>query len=199
MTGNSPDALSVRAAGPNDCAHLLILSDMATRRLVWWGFDGKTAPGQSALETGRSAILGDRSSLLHYSNWQVIEWHRTIIGGLNGYPMPGAGAWAHSQSDVLRPLNELKAQAAGSWYLSVAAVFPEHRNRGAGVQILNSAEAWPLQQGYRQLSLMVGSFNCGAKRLYQRHGFREQDRRPFQPFAGSDQSGEWILMMKDLD
>jgi hypothetical protein len=35
--------------------------------------------------------------------------------------------------------------------------------------------------------------NEGAYRLYRRLGFREWERRPFVPFPGSDETGDWIL------
>ena len=48
------------------------------------------------------------------------------------------------------------------------------------------------------MTLMVGSFNSGARRLYERFGFHEAGRRPFVPFPGSDPEGEWMLMVLDL-
>ena len=52
--------------------------------------------------------------------------------------------------------------------------------------------------GCPQLTLMVGSFNGGVRRLYERSGFRERARRPFAPFSGSDPEGKWMLMVLDL-
>lgn len=97
----------------------------------------------------------------------------------------------------MAPLNELKNLVAGTWYISAAAIYPEHQGKGFGSALLAKAESIARSAGSNRLTLMVGSFNPGAYRLYQRFGFTEWARRPFFPFPGSDE-GEWILIVKDL-
>jgi hypothetical protein len=46
--------------------------------------------------------------------------------------------------------------------------------------------------------LQVETPNVGAIALYQKCGFSELARRPFVEFSGTDDSGDWILMAKDL-
>jgi len=99
---------------------------------------------------------------------------------------------------VLRPVNDLKRIAEGSWYISVASVFPENRGEGIGHAILTLGEEKARAAGCSRLTLLVGSFNEGAHRLYERFGMHEGARRPFVPFPGSDPTGDWILMVKDL-
>jgi ribosomal protein S18 acetylase RimI-like enzyme len=59
---------------------------------------------------------------------------------------------------------------AGSPYVASVAVAPEARGRGAGTALMEFAERrWPEA---RHLFLCVSSFNAGARRLYERLGFR---------------------------
>jgi hypothetical protein len=44
------------------------------------------------------------------------------------------------------------------------------------------------------MSVMV---DAGALKLYLRHGFVEWARRPYVPFPGSKDEGDWILLRKD--
>ncbi len=88
--------------------------------------------------------------------------------------------------------------AAGTWYISAAAIYPEHQGKGFGKNLLAEAEILARAAGKDRLTLMVGSFNPRAYGLYQQTGFREWERRPFLVFPGSDEPGEWILMVNDL-
>lgn len=70
--------------------------------------------------------------------------------------------------------------------------------QGVGRELLALAESKAEAAQVDALTLMVGSFNDGAYRLYERVGFKETQRRPFGVFPGSDEPGEWILMTKKL-
>lgn len=192
--------INFRAATQDDSSHLAILADSATRRLVSHMWRGTAQVGQSWFEVGRETIRANNDHFSHYTNWRVAEFDSRVAGGLNGYVLPkqvDADILADTP-EVLRPLNELKAVAGGTWYISVASVFPEFRNRGVGDALLTKAETLARAQEISRLTLMVGSFNEGAQRLYRRFGFAEWERRPFTPFEGSDPEGDWILMYKDL-
>lgn len=117
---------------------------------------------------------------------------------MNGYIIPELSGSAVPVMEVARPLNELKNIAAGTWYISAAAIYPEHRGKGFGKCLLAEAEFLARRAGKDRLTLMVGSFNPRAYSLYQKTGFREWERRPFAAFPGSDERGEWILMVKEL-
>jgi ribosomal protein S18 acetylase RimI-like enzyme len=192
--------VNFRAATEDDSSHLAILADAASRRLVSHMWSGTARVGQSSFEVGREAIRINAGHFTHYANWQVAECDGRIAGGLNGYLLPSQTD-AGSSADIpalLRPLSELKSVAAGTWYISTASVFPEFRNRGVGDALLVKAETLTRAQDISRLTLMVGSFNEGARRLYQRFGFAEWERRSFIPFEGSDPEGDWILMVKDV-
>lgn len=183
----------------DDASSLTLLADAATRRLVSRLWDDGSAPGQSSFEVGRDAIRTDTNSLSHLSRWRVVDSDGRLAGGLNSYQLPPAGPPPASSvaAAILQPLTELKTVAEGTWYVSVASVFPEFRGQGIGQQLLAEAERLAAAADVDQLTLMVASVNDGAYRLYSRLGFREWERRPFVSFPGSDESGEWILMVKE--
>lgn len=186
-----------RPAGESDCAHLALLADMATRGLSshLWGLSAQA--GQSAFEVGRSIIRNDSEHFTHFSNWQVADLGGTVAGALNTCILPQPGVEPQLVPEVLRGLNELKVIAAGTCYLSAAALYREHQRRGFGRALIDEAMLRTRLAGVGPLTLMVGSFNVRAHRLYLRYGFEEWARRPFCEFPGSDTPGEWILMRKE--
>lgn len=190
--------MNVRDADPSDAADLAILADAATRRLVSWLWDEHAAPGQSSMELARADILTNPASTSHLANWSVIEVDERVAGALNSYLLAPVSQPTPRSAEVLQPLNELKSLATGTWYVSVASVHPEYRGLGVGHELLALADSKALDSGAQTVTLMVGSFNHGAHRLYKRLGFRDWQRRTFAPFPGSDEPGEWILMAKDL-
>ena len=189
-----------RSAVADDAADLVMLADSATRRFFSWIWGANAAAGQSGLERARTSIRTDETSVNHHSHWQVLERDGRIVAGLNSFVMPpiSTNELSTPVAEVVAPLNELKALAEGTWYISVAAVFPEVRGLGIGTMLLDLAEQNARATGIEHVTLMVGSFNTGARRFYERRGFREWDRRPFVSFPGSDLEGDWILMVNDL-
>ncbi len=187
-----------RAARLGDCADLALLADMATRRLTshLWGM--AAGPGQSVFEIGRATIRNNSGHFSHFTNWRVAEQDGILVGAFNGYIIPPPAPTDAAVPAVVKALNELKAMAAGSWYVAALALHPEYQGRGLGKALLNEAESLARAAGRGRLTLMVGSFNEQARHLYLRSGFTEQARRPFTAFPGSDSPGDWILMGKDL-
>ena len=190
--------LKFRPARQDDCAHLALLADMATRRLTshLWGLTANA--GQSAFEVGRSIIRNDTLHFSHFSNWRVAEVDGRVVGAINTCMLQQPVVESPSVPAVLCGLNELKVLATGTCYLSAAALYPEHQGRGFGSALINEAMSQAQDTGAGQLTLVVGSFNTRAHRLYLRCGFEEWARRPFQGFPGSDSPGEWVLMRKRI-
>ena len=194
----APPSIAFRSPTREDCAHLVLLADMATRRLTSFLWGQMASSGQSALEVGRNVIRNDKSHFTYFANWRVAEHQDQLVGALNGYVIPESSASALPAPDVVQPLNELKNMAAGTWYISAAAIYPEHQGKGFGKCLIAEAEILARAAGKDRLTLMVGSFNPRAYSLYEKTGFVEWKRRPFAVFPGSDEQGEWILMVKEL-
>jgi ribosomal protein S18 acetylase RimI-like enzyme len=158
------------------------------------------AAGQSAIEVGRNRIRTQTASPLHYGAFTVAEIDGAIAGALTGrlIPVPSERGDSADLPDVFAPLLELEAVAAGSWYLNVVSVYPEFRGQGLGWAFLSKAEELACLAEAPQMSLIVEEANAGALKLYLRYGFGEWTRRPYIPFPGSMDEGDWILLKKEI-
>ena len=193
--------VEIRQASVADSTHLALLADAATRRLISWVWDMSTTPGQSRFEVGREAIRADEASTSHHRRWRVAESDGHVAGGLNSYVLVPAdhSGLPPEVERVVRPVDELKAIAESTWYVSVASVFPEFRGQGIGHALLEEADRCARSAECGVVTLLVHSFNPGAHGLYTRLGFSEWERREFVPFDGSDRDGHWILMRRAVD
>jgi ribosomal protein S18 acetylase RimI-like enzyme len=189
-----------RPARESDVLDLACLIDCASRGLALWFWSTLRAPGQSSIEVGRHRIRTLTASPLHYGTFTVAEIDGAVAGALTGrlIPLPYQRGDTADLPDVYRPLLELEAVAVGSWYLNVVAVYPEFRGQGVGSALLSKAEAIARLADAPQISLIVEEANAGALKLYLHAGFREWMRRPFIPFPGSTDQGDWVLLRKDI-
>lgn len=190
--------IAFRPATPDDCAHLVLLSDMATRRMISFLWGQSAAVGQSAFEFGRDIILNEESHFLHYTNWRVAEFGGRVAGAVGGYLLPPASAAPAGGVELVAGLNELKAIAEGTWYISAAALYPEFQGHGFGAALIAEGEAMARAAGKARVTLLVNSLNPRAHGLYRKVGFAEWDRRPFPGFPGGEGESELVLMVKNL-
>jgi ribosomal protein S18 acetylase RimI-like enzyme len=188
-----------RPAQPFDVPNLVCLIDSAGRGLPVWLWSTLRQPGQSAIEVGRQRILTKTDHPFYYKNWTVAEVDGAVVGALMGCVTSESYRRddANELPQVFVPLLELEALAGGSWYLNVLAVYPEFRGQGIGTALLSEAEAIARATGASRISIIVEDANAGAFKLYLRFGFIEQARRPYIPFPGSMDEGDWILLIKD--
>jgi ribosomal protein S18 acetylase RimI-like enzyme len=189
-----------RQAQEADALDLACLIDSASRGLALWLWSTLREPGQSAIEVGRHRIRVKTASPLYYRAFTVAEIDGAVAGALTGrlLPIPHERGDSADLPDAFAPLLELEAVAAGSWYLNVISVYPEFRGRGLGSALLRKAEEIARVAGAGQMSLVVEEANAGALKLYLRYGFREWSRRPYLPFPGSMEGGDWILLRKEM-
>jgi GNAT superfamily N-acetyltransferase len=190
--------IQFRQAREDDCAHLALFSDMATRRLSSHIWNLSAQAGQSTFEVGQSIICSDTGHPAYFRNWWIAEINKAVIGAINAYTLPLPAVVTSLAPEVLSSPSELKAIAAQTFYLSAIALYREHQGLGFGDALLHEATLLARTAGAKTLTLMLGSFNIRAHRFYIRYGFEEWARRPFCAFPGSDAPGEWILMRKDL-
>lgn len=62
-------------------------------------------------------------------------------------------------------------------HVGILAVAERAEGRGVGSLLLQSAEAWARERGYRRLSLNVFETNRRARALYDRHGYAVETLR----------------------
>lgn len=195
-----PNKLSFRSPTQADASDLAILFDSASRRLVSWYWSSLANPGQSWLELGRDRILNlpDRTS--HYSKWHLATSDGGTVGAFFGF----SKADSHEPVDLseepaaFRPLSELEMVASGCWLLQAIAIFSEFRGQGLGTALVARACDAARSAGHSRIVLQVESINVEATGLYKKCGFADWERRPYVPFPGSEDSGDWVLMVKDL-
>lgn len=189
-----------RRAQESDVPDLLCLIDSASRGLALWLWSTLREPGQATLEVARHRLRTQTASPLHYGGFIVAEIDGAIAGALTGrlIPIPYDRGDSADLPNVFAPLLELEAVAAGSWYITIMSVYPEFRGQGVGSALLGEAENTARHTAAPQVSLIVEEANAGALKLYLRYGFVEWTRRPFIPFPGSTDEGDWILLRKQI-
>ena len=99
---------------------------------------------------------------------------------------------------MFRPLQELENLAPGTWYVNVLAVLPAFRNLGLGGRLLQRAEETCRACGRRGLSIIVSGANQGARRLYERAGYREAATRPMVKEGWVNEGRNWVLLTRPL-
>ena len=192
--------LDFRKARQADSTDLTLCMDAAARGLSAWGWSNFSNKGQSAFEFGRERIRTDESSKLYFKNWVVCELNNNLIGAFLGFTVddPYPEIDFDNLPKYFHPIIELERCASGSWLLQAISILPEFRGKGYAIHILSEVEADAKQSGVKQIALQVESENEVAFGFYQRNGYREIERRPSIPFPGSKDSGDYILMCKDL-
>ena len=86
--------------------------------------------------------------------------------------------------------------APATWYVNVLAAYPGERGRGHGSALLALAERIAAEAGIRALSIIVSDSNTGARRLYERTGYREVARRRKVKEDWHNPGTEWVLLLK---
>ena len=85
----------------------------------------------------------------------------------------------------------------GAVWLEAAAVVKAMRNQGIGTSLVRAAEALAAERGYRTAELGVEDSNPGARRLYERLGYRSVARNDFQ-YVGAPVPNPGVTLRKEL-
>jgi ribosomal protein S18 acetylase RimI-like enzyme len=130
-----------------------------------------------------------------YRNAHIAEIGGAVAGLLLGYPLTGNEDPSEAPPQV-RALVELELEAPRHWYVNILAVYPEFRRRGIGGRLLGLADNIGAKDCPGGMAIIVASANDGARRLYERHGYRFAGRRPAPAYPGGRGSSEWLLLTK---
>jgi ribosomal protein S18 acetylase RimI-like enzyme len=189
-------------ATPDDADALAQLVNMAGEGLPLYLWEGMAEPGQTAWDVGRSRARRDQGAFSYRNAITLREGDRpdgAVIACLIGYDIPDKPeAIAKDMPAMFVPLQELENLAPGTWYVNVLATFPEHRGKGLGGRLLEYAEAAARAAGRHGLSVIVEDANSGARRLYERCGFRETARRRIVKDDWISAGTEWVLLVKEF-
>ena len=190
-----------RPATRGDAAEIALLVNIAVHGGIaqGWAHDGAAEGTYDPVEVGRLEMLDDDTEFGWTSVTMAATTGGEIAGMLLGYRKPDAFAPVPPEiTGFMRPIEELEAEANGTWFISMLGVHLKWRGRGVGSQLLDVAEVKRDDTHARGLSLIVEDDNDGARRLYQRRGYSVRTKRPMGRYPGGGPAGrDWLLMVKD--
>ena len=194
------NTLQFRTATEDDCTELALMIDVAGRRLPSYLWSQEVGQGQSCFEYGREKIRTDVNNNAYFKNWLVAESQSKFVGAFFGFSVddPYPDIDLDAVPECFRPCVELERIASGCWLLQAIAILPEYRGRGLARQLLGNAESVAKDAGANRIALQVEEVNEGAFKTYQRNGYVEVDRRPYVHFPGSQDTGDVVLMWKEI-
>ncbi len=186
-----------RYATAEDAAALAELVNQAGEGLPLYLWENMADEGVSAWEVGAQRARRDSGSF-SYRNAVVREHNERVVSALIGYPLPDTPEPVDyaEMPDMFVPLQKLEDLAPGTWYVNVLATYPEFRGKGYGSDLLYIAEQLASETGRTGMSLIVSDANTGARRLYQRAGYKEITCRPMVKEAWDNAGENWVLLVK---
>ena len=153
-TSTAPTPVLIRLATPADRSFLAALAD----RLA--DFD------RPAWRTREEIAEGDRRALLEALDRPSAD-RALFVAELDGRPAGCLLMW--TLEDYFAHLRHA--------HISVLAVTGEAEGRGVGRALLEHAERWACDRGYRRITLNVFDSNHRARALYERTGYASETRR----------------------
>ncbi|MEM8761193.1 MAG: GNAT family N-acetyltransferase [Pseudomonadota bacterium] len=184
-----------RIARADEGAILAELIEAASEGLALYTWTKDAAPSEDpwvrgADRQGKAAAEG---------KWIVAIEGDAPVAGLRGERLPDEPEPIPEDFEPLfRPLQELENAAPGTWYVHVLATRAHHRGEGWGTKLLTLAEEIALGMGCKTLSIIVADNNTGARRLYERFGFEEAERRAMVKGEWESEGTDWVLMLKPI-
>lgn len=189
---------SVRRATRDDALALAELIDMAGDGVpsIFWARLAR--PGETPIEVGRRRARRE-DDFFSFRNALVIDPGTGPVAALLGYPLPDQPEPIPPDLPAkFVPFQELENLASGTWYVNALATYPGHRGRGHGTRLLAIAEHRARVLRCRALSLAVVDANAGARRLYERLGFRAAASRPLPRGDWPGPGENVLLLVRDL-
>lgn len=189
---------TVRPATPADASAMAELVDMAGEGLPFYLWSKLAEQGEDPWAVGRQRAARESGSF-SYRNAFMLADDGDILGCLVGYRLPEAPEPIDydTMPPMFIPLQELENLASSAWYVNVLAVYPEHRGRGYGSRLLRQAEEAAAESRADSLAIIVSDGNPGARRLYERHGYRPAAERPMVTEDWINSGRNWLLLRKD--
>jgi len=189
-------AIRFRPAAPSDAADLAELINHAGEGLPLYLWERMAEPGETAGDVGRRRALRDKGAF-SYRNAIVAERAGDVVASLVGYRLPDEPeAIEDDMPAMFVPLVELENLAPATWYLNVLAVSPAMRGQGIGTELLEIASRRSIETGANGHSLIVSDANHGARRLYERCGYRWKADRPMVKDDWDNPGANWVLLVK---
>ncbi len=185
-----------RYAVPADAAAMADLVHYASEGLALYLWTKIAAPGVEPWSIGRERAEREAGGF-SYRNTVVAEADGRVAAALIGYPLADAPEPMPADlPPIVVPLEELESLVPGTWYVNVLAAYPEQRGKGWGTALLGVAERLARATGKRGMSIIVTDSNTGARRLYERCGYRELARRAMVKNGWQHPGTDFVLLTK---
>jgi ribosomal protein S18 acetylase RimI-like enzyme len=189
----------LRRARPEDAVAMAELVNFAGEGLPLYLWGKMAAPGQSAWEVGQGRARRDEGGFSYRNTVMVEAGDGRAAGCIVGYPLPEHPEPIPTDLPLMFvAMQELENLAPRTWYVNVLAVYPEFRGRGLGSRLLATAERIAADLDLSGLSIIVSDANAGARRLYERFGYREAATRPMVKEQWENDGRNWVLLVKGL-
>lgn len=190
---NSPHTL--RAATRRDARHLAELVNYAGEGLPLHFWQSLAGPDGDPWAIGTERAGRDKGAF-SYTHAIIATFDGEVAGAMIAYPIRAAAS-PEDYADMppmFKPIQTLEDLAVGTHYVSVLAVHPQFRGRGIGSALLRRAEDGA---GNTAMSIIVSDGNPGARRLYERHGYRFKSSRGMVKSGWTHAGDIWQLLLKE--
>lgn len=185
----------IRVANPDDARPLAELVNFAGEGLPLYLWTTMAGPEDDPWEIGAARQAAKASEGQIY----VVDRGTGAVASLTGYAIGSEPEPINADFPPLfRPLQELENLAPNSWYVNVLACFPQERGKGLGTKLLALAEEIARSKNLSRMSVIVSDDNPGARRLYERTGYREIATRPCVREGWQTGTTAWVLLIKEL-
>jgi ribosomal protein S18 acetylase RimI-like enzyme len=187
-----------RRAIQADASALAELVNYAGEGMPFYLWGKLVEPGETAWDVGRRRAAREGGSF-SYRNAVVVEHEGQCAGCLIGYEIPDdPPSIAPDLPAMFVPLQQLENMAPSTWYVNVLAVLPQFRNRGLGTELLSLADETGRALGKRGMSVIVSDANVGARRLYERQGYRAMAQQAMKHEGWATDGLNWVLLAKNF-
>lgn len=184
---------TIRPAKHSDAADLAKLVNLAGEGMPLYLWQQAVEDGQDPWAHGRKRAVTDGVGF-NYRNSDVAIVDGKVVGSIAHYALPDAVEPLDADTpDMFVPLLELEAEAAGTHYTNVLAVYPDFQGQGIGRDLFNSVLTTVTDKGH---SLIVENANLGAIGLYESLGFRMTTSRKIVDGRWGASGDEFVLMVR---
>lgn len=186
-------AVEFRSAVRADAREIARLFQITSEGAADYIWSQLARPGQDLLDVGAIRYARDDVDF-SWQNCLIAESEGRVIGMLHSYVMRHDPLAEPTTDPVLAPY--AKMEIPDTLYISSLALHEGWRNLGLGKQFLAYAYDRANRLGLNGLSLIDYAANTGARRFYERHGFRIVDTCQITPHPMIRVTGEAYLMYR---
>lgn len=155
-----------QSSDAQDIARFFQLTSEGMADYIW---STLAAPGESLLSVGTARYARDHGDF-SFKNCLMATDEERVVGMMHSYPLYATAGRPSETDPVLAPYADM--EVPNTLYISSLALDEGWRNRGLGLEFLRHAQQRADNAGLDGLCLIDYQANHGARRFYERHGFR---------------------------